>query len=105
MLQLFKNSIVREIQSEILADEAQLSNILRKARLAARKLDLAEFEKWISNESDGYRDTAWIDLPDYRRIGATPRFFNPYRGWCPIIIRRLEAIRTLPHYPAFSVYR
>lgn len=46
MLQrFFGNSIVREIQSEILADKTPLSNILRKARLAARKLDVVDFER------------------------------------------------------------
>lgn len=80
------NSIIREIQSELISDKVSVSNILRKARLTARKLDLNEFEKWIINESDGYKDTTANNLPDYRKIGCVPRFFNPYRGWCPIII-------------------
>jgi AbiTii len=106
MLQkLFGNSIVREIQNELLADKAPLSSILRKARLAARKLDLAEFEKWISSESDGYKNTSWNDLPEYRKIGATPRFFNPYRGWCPIIIedpQLYEFCHTVPLFQSIA---
>lgn len=80
------NSIIREIQGELLAESVSVAGILRKARLAARKLDLQDFEKWIANESDGYKNTATEDLPDYRKIGCVPRFFNPYRGWCPIIV-------------------
>ena len=103
MLQkLFSNSIVHEIQSEILAGKVPLSNILRKARLAARKLDLGDFEKWISNESDGYKNTAWDDLPEYRKISATPRFFNPYRGWCPIVIEDPQLYDLCHSVPVFQ---
>lgn len=106
MLQkLFNNSIVYEIQTELLSNKAPLSTILRKARLAARKLDLAEFEKWISSESDGYKNTSWNDMPEHRKIGATPRFFNPYRGWCPIIIedeKLYEVCHTIPVYQSIA---
>ncbi|KIZ33077.1 MULTISPECIES: hypothetical protein [Rhodopseudomonas] len=103
MLQrLFGNSIVREIQSDLLADSTVLSNVLRKARLAARKLDLAKFEKWIASESDGYKNTTWNDLPKYRTIGAIPRFFNPYRGWCPIIIEDPQLYELCHRIPLFQ---
>lgn len=80
-----KNSIVHEIQSEILSDKTKVSSIIRKARVAARKLDLKKFEEWLIKESDGYKGVAAENLPDYRKIACTPRFFNPYHGWCPII--------------------
>jgi hypothetical protein len=81
------NSIVREIQRDILEGSISLSSILRKARLAARKLDLKEFEKWILLEADGYKEIQNKDMPGYRNIRVTPRFFNPYNGWCPIFIQ------------------
>ncbi len=90
------NSIVREIQSEILSDDVRVANIVRKARLAARKLDLKDFEKWLIKESDGYKGIPVDEMPDYRKIGAIPRFFNPYRGWCPIIVED-EKIYELCH--------
>lgn len=80
-----RNSIVHEIQSEILSDKTKVSSIIRKARVAARKLDLKQFEEWLIKESDGYKGVAAEHLPDYRKIACTPRFFNPYHGWCPII--------------------
>ncbi|WP_156332517.1 hypothetical protein [Rhodopseudomonas sp. AAP120] len=103
MLQkLLNNSIVHEIQSDLLTDNKPLANTLRKARLAARKLDLPDFEKWITRETDGYKNAAWDDLPEYRTIGATPRFFNPYRGWCPIIIEDAKLYELCHRIPLFQ---
>jgi hypothetical protein len=84
-LGLSKSSIVREIQRDLLEETVGVSNTLRKARLAAKKLDLKEFSEWISNESDGYK-CAIDDLPKYRKIPIIPKFFNPYNGWRPIFI-------------------
>jgi hypothetical protein len=62
------------------------TTIVRKARLTARKLDLADFEKWLIRESEGYVGIANNDIPQYRQINVIPRFWNPYNGWCPILI-------------------
>src|SRR3954466_9502871 len=83
---LNESSLVREIQRDALEEALSASALMRKARLAANKLGLSEFQQWISNESDGYQGTLCSNLPRYRHIGVSPKFFNPYRGWCPIII-------------------
>ncbi|MBV9989683.1 MAG: hypothetical protein JOZ72_00185 [Alphaproteobacteria bacterium] len=78
-----KMSIVREIQRDLIDDSISVSATLRKARLAARKLDLREFLGWIAKEADGYQNED--ELPKYRIIHITPKFHNPYNGWCPIL--------------------
>ena len=51
--------------------------------LVSHKLQLTEFEKWIKNELNGYTNTD--DLPVFRKnIKGKLKFFNPFRGWCPI---------------------
>jgi hypothetical protein len=80
-----KGSIVREIQRDLVDEEVSVSSVLRKARLAARKLDLVELLDWIKSESDGYRLKDVRDLPKYRKISIVPRFHNPYNGWRPIL--------------------
>ena len=86
-LGLGSNSLIREIQRDLVEGSASVSVVLRKARLAAKKLDLQEFLRWIEQEADGYRSGSVDDLPKYRSVSIEPKFFNPYRGWCPIIIQ------------------
>ena len=90
-----QNSIIRELQRELLDETASLSVILRKARLAARKLDLRDFENWICKESGGY-DGPLNELPEYRKVPVAPRYFNLYRGWCPIFIEN-DLLQELCH--------
>ena len=75
--------IIQELQAEIINPDADINNVLRKALLVSHKLQLTEFEKWIKNELNGYTNTD--DLPVFRKnIKGKLKFFNPFRGWCPI---------------------
>ena len=66
--------------------------MLRKAYLIARKLEIIDFQDWITNELNGYSD--FDKIPAYRNIYGTLKGFNPYRGWIPVIIpdKKLEEI-------------
>lgn len=57
---------VKELQIDIINNRLDVVSILRKAHLIASKLDLTDFDKWITNELNGYDDSATI--PKYRRI-------------------------------------
>lgn len=79
------NSIVLELQKELIDKNCDVLHVLRKAHLIASKLNLKEFDAWISNELNGYRsddDT----IPDYRKVKGTLKAKNPYRGWIPAVI-------------------
>ena len=48
-------SIVLDLQQEVISQDCDIVNALRKAHLIAVKLGLEEFDKWICNELNGYK--------------------------------------------------
>ena len=81
-------SIVLDLQQEIISQDCDIVNALRKAHLIAVKLGLEEFDNWILNELNGY--SSQKDCPDYRKIHVVLRGFNPYHGWIPTMINDPE---------------
>lgn len=75
--------IVLQIQKEALDDSVDIETLLRKAYLAARKLQLKDFEAWISCEQNGYTE----NIPKYRIIGGEIKAWNPYHGWIPVVLQ------------------
>jgi hypothetical protein len=71
-------SIVLELQEKCTDSSHDIIDLLRKAKLVAVKLGLAEFTKWIDSELNGYDSID--DVPEYRRVRAQLKAFNPYRG-------------------------
>lgn len=49
----------------------------------ATKLNQTEFLTWIDKELNGYDDND--KCPEYRKLSGQVKFWNPYRGWCPVI--------------------
>lgn len=85
--------IVLELQKEAISKESDILNLLRKAYLVARKLKLVEFEEWINNELNGYKN---IDkLPDYRKVKGEVKAWNPYHGWIPVILQNDEIDKSI----------
>ena len=74
--------IVLQLQQDALDQSVQISNLLRKALVVAKKLKLDEFESWINAELNGYKNS---DLPDYREVQGQVKGWNPYNGWIPLI--------------------
>ena len=72
-------SIVRRLQSECLDKDKDLQSLLRKALLISTKLKLIDLKEWISNELKGYKENT--NIPEYRVVHQTLKFFNPYHGW------------------------
>ncbi len=84
------NSIVLDLQNEVTKPDCDFLSILRKAHLIAVKLNLSEFDKWISCELNGYK--AGDAVPDYRVVRGVLKGLNQYHGWIPAIIpdRKIE---------------
>lgn len=82
------NSIVIDLQEEAYSSNPDFTALLRKAYVVARKLKIAEFEKWIHNELNGYKNPE--DIPDYRVVRGKLYYFNPYHGWYPLGIKNAE---------------
>lgn len=77
-------SIVKELQKELLSKNCDLLSSLRKAHIIASKLKLENNDRWIISELNGYEN--YDDIPDYRTIHGEIKAFNPYHGWIPVII-------------------
>jgi hypothetical protein len=80
-----EQSIVRQLQAEALDPKTSVSDLLRKAKVVATKLELKDFLAWIEKELNGYNAMGKEDLPSYRIIQGETKAWNPYRGWIPIV--------------------
>ena len=76
------DSIVLELQGKALAKEADVAELVRMARVVARKLQLSDFERWTELELSGYGQET---LPEYRIVQAEVKAHNPYHGWIPVV--------------------
>lgn len=84
------NSLVIELQKEIINSSSKAADLLRKAYLLAKKLGVKDFEEWLNNELNGYKISS--KPPDYRKIVGSIRAWNPYHGWQPVVVpdRKLQ---------------
>ncbi|WP_036109917.1 hypothetical protein [Lysobacter capsici] len=73
------SGLILEIQHGALDKSTAVSDLLRKALAASKKLDIDEVVAWIEKELDGYKLLA--DLPDYRKLRGRIHVFNPYQGY------------------------
>ncbi len=77
------SSLVLDLQQEVLNNECDILNALRKAHLIASKLQLKDFDVWIQRELNGYANCSREEIPDYRKVKGVLMAFNPYNGWIP----------------------
>ncbi len=82
-------SVVIELQRELLKTDCDILSALRKAHVIASKLDLKEFDEWILSELNGYQCDEEI-IPDYRSINGELKAWNPRYGWIPVILSNGE---------------
>lgn len=82
------SSIVKELQKEITNGDCDITNVLRKAHIIAVKLNLTEFDDWITKELNGYDN--YNDIPDYREIRGIFKAFNRHHGWIPVMSDKEE---------------
>lgn len=87
-------SLVLELQREAYNSNSSITNLLRKAYIVSRKLNIVDFQKWINCEINGYNSE--FEVPEYRQIYSELKAFNPYRGWVSTQItdRELEKMIT-----------
>jgi hypothetical protein len=78
------DSLVIQLQRECLDPNISTLDIMRKALVVARKLNVADFHKWVSKEIEGYN--LGDEAPDYRMIHGEIKAWNPYRGWIDVVM-------------------
>jgi hypothetical protein len=71
-------SLLHEIQTAVVKDDADLGPILLKLRLLAARLGSQPLADWIRHESEGYPDG--VEVPDYRvfSVSYTANFSGPF---------------------------
>lgn len=80
--------IVIELQRNALDPTVDVVTLLRQAYLISKKLELSEFERWVSKELNGYE--ASDEIPDYRILRGELKALNPYRGWIPMVVDNMQ---------------
>lgn len=88
-------SIVLELQAMASSSDTSVSDLLRKAKVVATKLDLPEMLEWVDNELTGYPADSETHLPEYRYIAGEVKAWNPVRGWMPIVFDSNEVYDLL----------
>ncbi|RDY70876.1 hypothetical protein DXT76_10855 [Halobacillus trueperi] len=94
-------SIVLELQKEAMISKNDVSGLLRRSLVIARKLGLIDFENWVNDELSGY-STKPNNAPDYREITGTLQWFNPVRGSCPVLAEDPELMDTITNVKLFE---
>ncbi len=77
-------NLVQDLQAAATSESMSVSGLLRKALMVASKLQVEEFEAWITKELEGYTD--FVDIPEYRLTRGFLQYHNPYQGLQPIVI-------------------
>lgn len=70
--------LVEEIQAQALDPNSQVTDLLRKVKVAAVKLRLEEAIDWVDKELGGYSGVEDVDLPPYRRGHGTLIQHTPF---------------------------
>ena len=89
-------SLVQELEQDAYDKGASLSNMLRKAKAVAVKLQLKQPMQWVEAELNGYGTS---EVPDYRKLSGKARTRNPYHGWQPLMFGDAEIERMVCEHP------
>lgn len=73
-------SLVLELQREAYLSESSILNLVRKAYVLARKLDVEELVVWLNREMEGYKEINQEEVPTYRLVHGHIKAWNPYLG-------------------------
>ncbi len=87
--------MVLELEQEAYDSRACLSNMLRKAKAIAVKLQLKQPIEWVGAELNGYGTG---DVPDYRVVSGRVKAHNPYNGLIPVMCGDTELERIISEH-------
>jgi hypothetical protein len=96
-------SLVQELQGDAFDPTVSHLDLLRKAKVVARKLGVQEFSEWIELEIAGY--PAGQPIPPYRQVRGEIISFNPTMGALPVNIDSeplADAITRFPFHDSIS---
>ncbi|KOX99936.1 AbiTii domain-containing protein [Pseudomonas nunensis] len=85
-------SLVRELVNAAINDSVSSGDLLRRALVVARRLDVHDLIDWISCELNGYNDD---NVPQYRKVVGQLKAINPVRGTIPLMFPDAEFVEQL----------
>jgi hypothetical protein len=91
--------LILQLQHDAADPSVSVATLLRKAKMAAVKLNVPDIMEWVGHELDGYSDVKAEDLPKYRQLEGHPKAWNPYHGWQPIHIVDPETYEIFANAP------
>lgn len=88
-----KDSPVLKLQDMAGSSSTPIEDVLSRAKMISKKLDLNDIAEWIEHELIGYPNDA--DLPAYRVYRGSPVYgHNPFNGWQPFEL--MNVLETNP---------
>lgn len=87
------DSFILDLQEKVISSECDVTTILRQAHLIASKLELKDFDQWISYELNGYPNPG--SCPDYRKVKAKLMARNAFGSLTPVVIPDIELEDTI----------
>lgn len=94
------SGLIEEIQRDASSDAASVSQLLRRMKIAASKLQLGGLEAWVEHELSGYPDER--NLPDYRVIGGVPMCHHVMHGWRMMALGPSDSVNAAFQINLFS---
>ncbi|MFJ8460883.1 hypothetical protein ACIQ57_17325 [Lysinibacillus xylanilyticus] len=73
-------SLALELQREAYQSNTSVTDLIRKAFVLARKLDVKELISWVNREMEGYKEINQEEVPTYRLVHGHIKAWNPYQG-------------------------
>lgn len=77
--------LVEEIQTAAISPQSSITELLRRVKLAAVKLQLPDALEWVTHELHGYSGVADENMPTYRRFHGRVMEYNPFSGTQPVV--------------------
>ena len=89
------SSLVLELQADAINREVSCSDLLRKALVVSKKLEVDSIENWLYQELNGYSDSSNDKIPDYRIVRGQVKALNPYHGYQPVYFENRKVAERL----------
>ena len=94
------SSLVLELQQGALDSSVSVTDLLRKALVVARKLDIQDIQEWLNHELNGYPEVS--EVPAYRMLQGSLKAWNPYHGWQPLGVADAKIAELLSRRGTFQ---
>lgn len=86
---------IERLRNELISTQSTLVELIRTAKVIARKLGLHEFEAWLNLEIGGYTNIDRDKIPKYRHLRGQLVAYNPIRGLIPILFEPGDKVEEI----------